>query len=87
NGVATAGDALLVLHWPGEDDRASVAVYGSDGRVRFELERRGVWMQATAGLLYLTSNEGEYEVVDLATGTTVGRPAFDGPVWLVEASP
>ena len=87
NGVAAAGDALLVLHWPGEDDRASVAVYGSEGRVRFELERRGVWMQATAGLLYLTSNENEYEVVDLATGKTVGRPAFDGPVWLVESSP
>jgi hypothetical protein len=63
-----------------------VHVFSPDGTPRFELERRGqADLSQTAGEhLYVSTLDGrKFEIVDLATGETVGRAAPERPTYIV----
>jgi hypothetical protein len=63
-----------------------VHVFGPDGAPRFEIERRGqADLSQTAGEhLYVSTQDGrKFEIVDLASGKTVGRAAPERPTYIV----
>jgi hypothetical protein len=84
--VALHEDALLGSSWNEEGASQALHVYGADGAERFALERRGQadLSQTAGGLLYVSTQDGrKVEIVDLATGKTVGRAAPKRPAYLV----
>ena len=83
--VALRGGALLGSAG-NEENSSALYVFGPDGTPRFELERRGqADLSQTAGEhLYVSTKDGaEYELVDLATGETVGRASPERPTYIV----
>jgi hypothetical protein len=84
--VTLRGDALLGSSWNEENESQALHVFGEDGSERFALERRGQadLSQTAGGLLYVSTQDGrKVEIVDLATGETVGRAAPKRPAYLV----
>jgi hypothetical protein len=84
--VALRGDALLGSSWDMRSTSQTLHVFGPDGSERFALERRGQadLSQTAGGLLYVSTQDGrKVEIVDLATGETVGRAAPERPAYLV----
>jgi hypothetical protein len=84
--VTFRGGALLGSAWDEQTGAQSVHVFGPDGAPRFEVERRGqADLSQTAGEhLYISTQDGaKYEIVDLATGETVGRAAPERPTYIV----
>jgi hypothetical protein len=84
--VTFRGDALLGSSWDEESTSQALHVFGPDGSERFALERSGPadLSQTAGGFLYVSTQDGrEIEIVDLATGETVGRAAPERPVYIV----
>jgi len=77
--------ALLGSAWNEENGSQTLHVFEEDGSERFALERRGQadLSQTAGGLLYVSTQDGrKVEIVDLATGETVGRAAPERPAYL-----
>ena len=85
NWVTLRGDALLASSWKENSNEQGVIVLDADGEERFSLTRRAADLtQTSGGLLYVATADGSrYELVDLATGETVGRATPKRPAWLV----
>jgi hypothetical protein len=84
--VTLRDGALLGSSWNEDSSAQSVHVFSPDGTPRFELERRGqADLSQTAGEhLYVSTLDGrKFEIVDLATGKTVGRAAPKRPTYIV----
>jgi len=84
--VTLRGDALLGSSWNEEGTSQALHVFGPDGSERFALERRGqADLSQTAGRrLYVSTQDGrKLEIVDLATGETVGRATPERPAYIV----
>lgn len=83
--VAFRGGALLGSAWDESSQAQTLHVFGQDGTPRFGLERQAADLSQVAGdHLYVATEEGaRYEIVDLATGETVGRAAPKRATWLV----
>jgi hypothetical protein len=84
--VTLRGGALLGSAWNEENSSQALYVFGPDGTPRFELERRAqADLSQTAGEhLYVSTQDGrKIEIVDLATGQTVGRAAPKRPTFIV----
>lgn len=84
--VTFRGDALLGSSWDEESTSQALHVFGPDGSERFALERSGPadLSQTAGGFLYVSTQDGrKIEIVDLATGETVGRAAPERPAYIV----
>ena len=84
--VTVRGDALLGSARNEDSSAQSMHVFGPDGTPRFEIERPGqADLSQTAGEhLYVSTQDGrKFEIVDLATGQTVGRASPERPAYLV----
>jgi hypothetical protein len=84
--ITFRGGALLGSAWNEQTTAQSVHVFGPDGAPRFEIERRGqADLSQTAGEhLYVSTQDGrKFEIVDLASGKTVGRAAPKRPTSIV----
>lgn len=84
NWVTTRGDALLASSWKEDSGEQTVTVFDTDGEQRFSLSRPAADLsQVSGGLLYAATDEGQtYELVDLATGESVGRATPERGTWL-----
>jgi hypothetical protein len=82
--VASRGGALLASAWDEGSGEQVVTVFDPDGEQRFSLARRGGDLsQTSGGLLYAATDEGRsYELVDLATGASLGRAQPKRGTWL-----
>jgi hypothetical protein len=84
--VSLRGDALLGSAWNERTSDQELYVFGLDGSERFEVARSGQadLSQTAGGHLYLSTQDGrKFEIVDLATGKTVGRAAPERATYLV----
>jgi len=84
--VTLRGDALLGSAWDAMSEAQKLYVFDADGTPRFDLARRGqADLSQTAGEhLYVSTQDGrKIEIVDLATGETVGRASPERPAYLV----
>ena len=84
--VTLRGDALLGSSWDERSTSQTLHVFGPDGSERFALERQGQadLSQTAGGRLYVSTQDGrKVEIVDLATGETLGRAAPKRPAYLV----
>jgi hypothetical protein len=82
--VAVRGDALLASSWHGSE--AGVTALDLEGNERFQRTSGKLvdFSYTAGGRLYAAGNEGRvYELIDLATGETVGRAEPERPAWLV----
>ena len=84
NWVASRGGALLASAWKENTSEQTVTVFDPNGEQRFSLARRSADLsQVSGGLLYAATDEGRtYELVDLATGESVGRATPERGTWL-----
>jgi hypothetical protein len=84
NWVASRGGALLASAWKENTSEQTVTVFDPNGEQRFSLARRSADLsQVSGGLLYAATDEGRtYELVDLATGESVGRATLERGTWL-----
>jgi len=84
--VSLRGDALLGSAWNEESGANELHVFGTDGTPRFDIARRGpADLSQTAGEhLYVSTQDGlKFEIVDLATGKTVGRASPERPAYIL----
>ena len=82
--VAVREDTLLASWW--KDGEAGVTALDLEGNERFRLTSGELvdFSYTAGGTLYAAGNEGRlYELIDLATGETVGRTEPERPAWLV----
>jgi hypothetical protein len=84
--VTLRGDALLGSAWNEDSSAQTLHVFDTDGTPRFEIERKGDadLSQVAGEHLYIGTSSGlRHEIVDLATGETVGRASPRRPAYIL----
>ena len=84
--VTLRGDALLGSAWDEDSGAQTLHVFDTDGTPRFEIERKGGadLSQIAGEHLYVGTASGlRHEIVDLATGETVGRASPERPAYIL----